>query len=253
MQYVRDRVLKREFFAGTWCSLASPMASEIIGLAGYDWALLDQEHSPSTGFSLLGQLQSLAASATAPIVRVPWLDRMFVKSALDLGASGIMFPSIDTAEQAAEATRHLRYAPRGIRGVSGGARCSGYGYAFQEYYAEAGDNLLGVMQIETGAAVENCERMAAVDGADVLFVGPMDLGTNVNLPGRFKDDTFMALLARVSEAARQNGKAAGILLPDTSLVPVLKGMGYTFIAVGSDSAILAGAFKANLESIRKDR
>lgn len=251
MRYIRERVLQQEPVSGIWCGLASSVSAEMIGLCGYDWVLLDQEHSPSTGFSLLGQMQALGASQTAPIVRVPWLDRIYSKNALDLGAAGIMFPNIDTPGLAKEAVSHLRYPPHGIRGVGGSTRCSGYGFSFGTYFPTAADNLLCVVQIENGQAVENCEAIAAVDGVDVLFVGPMDLGAAVEMPERFNDVHFTALVRRVADAARNENKAAGILLADAALVPFVAEMGYTFVALGQDVSVLAKGLKSNLQTLRQ--
>lgn len=238
MYYIRKRVAGGDFVAGTWCSLALPAICEIIGESGYDWLLIDMEHAPGTPVSLLQQLQAVRGFSLAPIVRVPALDRAYVKWALDLGASGIMFPGIDTAEQAAEAVSFMRYDPHGVRGVSGAARCAGYGRHFSAYVAEADENLLTVVQIESARAVKNCEAIARTDGVDVLFVGPMDLSTSLGLPGRFADPRFMDVLRQVAHAACAAGRACGILLPDPGLVPHLRDMGYTFVAVSSDTNIL---------------
>ncbi|MDL2210314.1 2,4-dihydroxyhept-2-ene-1,7-dioic acid aldolase [Desulfovibrio sp. OttesenSCG-928-O18] len=251
MRWIREQVLKREFCAGMWCSLASSIPAEIIGQTGYDWVLLDQEHSPATGFSLLGQLQALAPSATAPIIRLAQLDWAAAKSALDLGASGLMFPNIDSVETAATAASYLRYPPRGLRGVGGSVRATAYGRDFETYFKTAGDNLLGVMQIETAKGVDAIEAIAAVDGVDVLFVGPMDLSTSLQMPDRFKDERFVKVLQRVADAAASAGKASGILLPDTGVLPLVKNMGYTFVAVGQDLVILAKNLRENLQKIRE--
>ena len=125
---IRERVLKGEFVAGTWCSLGSPAAAEITALCGFDWVLLDAEHAPSTTAGIMSQMQAVSRFATAPIVRVPWLDRVAVKWSLDIGAAGIMVPYVETVEQAREAVSFMRYAPEGVRGVAGATRASvGFG------------------------------------------------------------------------------------------------------------------------------
>ena len=246
MYYIRERVLAGEFMAGTWCSLGSAMAAEIVGLAGYDWALLDSEHAPGTTPGLLAQMQALSRFPTAPIVRIPWLDQVYIKWALDIGASGIMVPYVETVEQAQYAVSCMRYSPEGIRGLGTATRASDYGYDFLTYFSTANKELLAVLQLETVRAVENAADIAAIDGVGVLFVGPMDLSNNGNMPGKFSDPRFMDMLRRVADAARGRGKACGILLPDTDLVPSLREIGYTFIAIASDSGILTRHFKENL-------
>ncbi|MDR2160781.1 MAG: 2,4-dihydroxyhept-2-ene-1,7-dioic acid aldolase [Desulfovibrio sp.] len=250
MYYIRERTLAGEFMAGTWCSLGSAIAAEIAGLAGYDWVLLDSEHAPSTAPGLMAQMQALSRFPTAPVVRIPWLDQVYVKWALDMGASGIMVPYVETAEQAAAAVSCMRYSPQGIRGLGTATRASDYGYDFPDYFSRANRELLAVVQVETVRAVDNAAAIAAVDGVGVLFVGPMDLGNNGNMPGKFSDPRFMEMLRRVAAAARGLGKACGILLPDTNLVPALRAIGYTFIAVGSDSGLLTRHFRENLAAMR---
>lgn len=251
MKYIRSRVQKRETVYGTWCSLGSSISSEIIAGAGYDWMLLDLEHAPGNPITLLQQLQGAAAFPTVPIVRIPALDQIYCKWALDLGASGIMFPNIDDAAQAEQAVSFMRYTPQGVRGVGPATRASDYGRDFKAYAENAQHQLLGVMQIESASAVEHCAAIAAVQGVDVLFVGPADLGAALELPGRFADKRFMNILQAIADAAHTQDKAAGILLPSPEQVPVLWEMGYTFLAMGSDSGLLVQALADNLVALRR--
>lgn len=247
---IRKKVLRGDFAAGTWCSLGSPVGAEIAGLCGYDWALLDTEHAPSTTASVMAQMQAMARTPTAPIVRVPWLDRVAVKWAVDIGAAGIMFPYIETPEQAETALSYMRYSPKGARGVGAGTRASDYGLGWKEYFAESNDRLLAIAQMETRLAVDNSRAIAAVDGVDVLFVGPMDLGLSLEMPDRFASPAFMDVLQQISDNARAEGKACGILLPNVELVPTLKKMGYTFVAVSSDINVLVKHLKVIEQAMR---
>ena len=248
---IRERVLKGDFLAGTWCSLNSPAAAEITARSGFDWALLDAEHAPSSTAGLMAQMQAMSRFPTAPIVRIPWLDRVAVKWSLDIGAAGIMVPYVETEAQAREAVSYMRYAPEGVRGVAGATRASGFGFEFAAYFAEANRTLLTVAQIETQLAVDNSRAIAGVDGVDVLFVGPMDLSASLNLPGRFGDAAFMDVLQRVCDNARAEGKACGILLPGPDLIPRFKEMGYTFVAVSSDVNVLAKHLKGIEQALRR--
>lgn len=253
MKYIRSRVLKGENVYGVWCSLASPIAAEIVAGAGYDWMLLDVEHAPGSPMTLLSQLQAASAFPAIPIVRVPILDRVWCKWALDMGASGIMFPNIDNAAQAKDAVSFMRYPPQGVRGVGAATRASDYGRDFRRYANEAQEQIIGVMQIESQEAVQHCKAIAAVDGVDVLFVGPADLGASLDLPERFADRRFMDILQRIVRAATEHGKAAGILLPSPDLAPILREMGYSFIGVGSDSTLLVRALTENLKMLAASR
>lgn len=238
MNTIRKRVQNGEFLAGTWCSLGSPVVAEISALCDFDWLLLDAEHAPSSTTGLMAQMQAMSRYTTAPIVRIPWLDRVAIKWSLDIGAAGIMIPYVETVEQAREAISFMRYAPAGVRGVAGATRSSEFGLDFPAYFAGANESLLAVAQIETPTAVENSRAIAAVDGVDVLFVGPMDLSTSMDMPRRFADPQFLAVLETIAASARAEGKASGILLPSLDLVPKLRDMGYTFMAVSSDVNIL---------------
>ena len=250
MEYIRERALKGEFLAGAWLNLASPLTSEMAGMAGYDWLLVDQEHGPGDNWTLLHQLQAAARYPVAPIVRVPWVDRILFKKVLDLGAAGIMTPYVQTPEEAREVVKFAKYMPMGERGIAASPRCADYSANFADYFATANKNLILVAQIETGLALDNAEAIAAVDGIDVLFVGPLDLSISTNLRGMFEDPKYVENLKRVSAAAKKHGKACGILLPNPKWIPLLKEIGFTFIACGSDGGYVLNSMKSTLEALR---
>jgi 2-keto-3-deoxy-L-rhamnonate aldolase RhmA len=250
MEFIRERALKGDFLSGAWLNLASPLTAEIAGMVGYDWLLVDQEHAPGDNWTLLHQLQAAARYPVAPVVRVPWVDRILFKKILDLGAAGIMTPYVQSAEEAKEVVRFGKYMPMGERGIASSPRCTGYSTNFQSYFENANRNTILVVQIETGKSVDNAEAIAAVDGIDVLFVGPLDLSFSTNLRGMFEDDKYVANLKRVAAAAKNNGKACGILLPHAKWIPLLKGLGYTFIACGADIGYVLNGMKTALDALR---
>jgi 2-keto-3-deoxy-L-rhamnonate aldolase RhmA len=251
MEYIRARALKGDFLAGAWLNLASPLTAEMAGIAGYDWLLVDQEHAPGDNWVILHQLQAASRFPVAPIVRVPWADRILFKKILDLGAAGIMTPYVQTAEEAREVVKFGKYMPMGERGIASTPRCSAYSTNFAKYFENANRNLIMIVQIETGKSLDNAYAIAAVDGIDVLFVGPLDLSVNTGLPGMFEDDRYVANLKRVAAAAKSNGKACGILLPNVKWIPLLKELGFTFIACGSDGGYVLNGMKSTLEVLRK--
>jgi len=246
MYFIKAQVLSGRFMAGAWCNLASSITTEMASRLGFDWILIDQEHGPGDNITLLHQIQAIGDRPSAPIVRIAWNEMFRFKRALDLGASGIMIPYIETADDATRAVGYLRYPPEGQRGVAMSPRTTGFGEDFEAYFSEANRNLLTVTQIETGQAVQNAREIAAVDGVDVLFVGPVDLSISVGLPGRFDDPDYRALLAKVASAAHDAGKAAGILLPSGQLLEMVYDMGFRFVAVGSDSGMVMQGMKNNL-------
>ena len=250
MEFIRERALKGDFLAGAWLNLASPITSEMAGMVGYDWLLIDQEHAPGDNWTMMHQMQAAAAYPVASIVRVPWVDRILFKKILDLGAAGIMAPYIQTPEEAREIVRFGKYMPMGERGIANSPRCSAYNTNFGDYFENANENLLMVAQIETGKSVDNAEAIGAVDGIDVLFVGPLDLSISTNMRSMFEDEKFVANLKRVAEAARNTGKACGILLPHPKWIPLLKGLGFTFIACGADGGYVLNTMKTTIEALR---
>ncbi|SBV95860.1 HpcH/HpaI aldolase/citrate lyase family protein [uncultured delta proteobacterium] len=250
MEFIRERALKGDFLAGAWLNLASPLTAEMAGLVGYDWLLIDQEHAPGDNWTILHQLQAASRFPVASIVRVPWVDRILFKKILDLGAAGIMTPYVQTAEEAKEVVKFGKYMPMGERGIASSPRCADYSTNFANYFENANKNTILVAQIETGKSVDNAEAIAAVDGIDVLFVGPMDLSISTNLRKMFEDDKYVANLKRVATAAKNNGKACGILLPHAKWIPLLKGLGFTFIACGADGGYVLNGMKTTLEALR---
>jgi 2-keto-3-deoxy-L-rhamnonate aldolase RhmA len=183
---------------------------------------------------LLHQLHAAAATPAFAVVRIAQNETPRFKRALDMGAMGVMVPYVNTAAEARAAVAAMRYPPHGIRGVAKFNRGAGFGGDFEEYYAHAHERLLTVVQIETPEAIRNIEEIAAVDGADVLFVGPTDLSYNMGIRDQLESPAFLEVLQRVSEAARNCGKAAGILVHSPALVPKVRALGYTFTALGSD-------------------
>ncbi|MGH7946534.1 MAG: HpcH/HpaI aldolase family protein, partial [Opitutaceae bacterium] len=201
--------------------------------------------------TLLHQLQAAAATPAFPVVRIAQNETPRFKRVLDMGALGVMVPYVSTAGEARAAVSAMRYPPHGIRGVAKFNRGAGFGGDFEEYYAHAHERLVSVIQIETIEAVNKIDEIAAVDGADVLFVGPTDLSYNMGIRDQLESAPFTEALRKVSDAAQKHGKAAGILVHNNALVPKVRELGYTFTALGSDGgAVRAGllGFVAALKS-----
>ena len=251
MKFIRERVLRGELMAGAWCNLGSSLTAEMAARIGYDWILLDQEHGPGDNMTLLHQIQAIGSRPAAPIVRIAWNEMPRFKRALDLGAMGIMVPYVQNAEEAAYAVSAMQYPPAGMRGVASSPRTTGFGSGFKEYFDQANDNLLTIVQIESAKALNHLSAIAAVAGVDVLFVGPLDLSVNLNLPLRFNDPAFKDALKKVGRVAKEQGKAAGILLPSSAHIPMVYDMGYRFIAVGSDSGLVMTGMKKTFEAIKE--
>lgn len=246
----RSRVLAQEWVVGTFLNLGSPVTAELAGQTGFDWVLIDQEHGPGGEETMLHQLQAVTATPAAAIVRIAANETPRFKRALDLGAQGIMVPYVSTVAEAEATVGAMRYPPRGQRGVAKVVRGAGFGADFEEYYQQAHEWLLNIAQIETAAAVANIDGIAAVDGVDVLFVGPTDLTYNLGIRDQFDHPDFLSAIQRIVAAARKHGKAAGILVHHPALVAKCREWGFTFVALGSDGGFARAGLQQSLATLR---
>ncbi len=234
---------------GLWSTLSSNIASEVLAHAGYDWIVVDMEHSPNEIPGVYAQLQSYDPSPTAAVVRLPWNDPVVVKRVLDIGAYSLLFPMIQTAEEATAAVASTRYPPRGIRGVSLNQRGNRYG-RIADYVHDFESELCITVQIETRSALGRVGEIAAVDGVDGIFFGPADLSADMGYLGQPGHPKVKEALAEGLAACSKAGKPAGILTgAEADSIHWLK-EGYVFVAVGTDTAILARGADALLARIR---
>ena len=247
---IRQKVKQGLVLSGTFLNLGSPLTAEIAGKAGFDWVLIDCEHGAGDHSELVHQLQAIGCTQAAPIVRIAWNDPPRFKRVLDLGAAGVMVPYINTPDEALQAVAAMRYPPKGIRGVAMMNRACEFGKGFDAYFAQANDLLLTVVQIETAQAVDAADSIAAVDGVDVLFIGPTDLSASMGIIRDVENPRFVEAVHRVAAACRNRGKAAGILLAKPEQIAPHVEHGFTFIAIGSDGGVvqesmrrLAGSFQ----------
>ncbi len=247
---LRTRILAGEVTVGAFVNLGSLAATELMARAGFDWVIVDLEHGMGSEADLHAQLLAVQGTPTAALVRVASAERLRVGRALDMGADGLMIPRLETAAEVAETLSWMRFPPAGIRGVALPNRGGGYGETAHADLHRRNARLTGVFQVESMAAVEAADDLAAIDGVDVLFVGPADLSHSMGIPGRFDEPSFVAALDRVVAACRVAGKSAGILLQDAGLLPPALAQGFTFIGVGSDASFVAGGARAAVKVAR---
>jgi 2-dehydro-3-deoxyglucarate aldolase/4-hydroxy-2-oxoheptanedioate aldolase len=246
----RDRVLGGETLLGLFLDLNSPTSAELCAAAGYDWLLVDLEHGATTEADLLGMLHAVEVGGSTPIVRPQSGERLRMGRALDAGARGIMVPRLDSADEAREAVMFLRYPPDGIRGVATRVRGAGLGTVAHPDVHRLNQRVVGIVQIESTGGLADADTIAAIDGVDVLFVGPADLSHSLHIPGQFQHADYVAALERVVAACRAHGKAAGILVYDTAVVPRHLELGFSFVGIGADAAFVAEGAKRSLAAIR---
>lgn len=234
----KDAIVQKKPQLGLWNSLCSPVAADVIASAGYDWVLIDMEHSPNEIMSVLWHLQIYRGSKTVPVVRPPWNDPVTVKRLLDIGAFSFLFPMIQNAEEAAAAVRATRYPPRGIRGVSLSQRANRYG-AVTDYLDRVDDLNCVLVQIETRAALDRVEEIAAVDGVDGVFFGPADLSADLGYMGKPAHPDVLDIIHDGVRRVAACGKPTGILAPDAAHSRQWLERGVSFVACGTDLNLLA--------------
>jgi 4-hydroxy-2-oxoheptanedioate aldolase len=246
---VRRQLLDGAVLAGGWLSLGSSITAEIAAGAGYDWLLFDLEHGTSEFSDLLHQLQAIQAFPVAGIVRVPSIEASVFKRVLDLGAQGLMIPNVASVEDAEVAVSLARIPPLGQRGAAQTTRASGYGADYEQYLREANGSIILAAQIESRAGVTAADAIAAVDGIDVLFVGPTDLSVDLRVPSDERTGEFRDAVVSVAAAARRHGKAAGVLVRTIEQARQYFELGYTFIALGSDRGSVGSGMRASAAAL----
>ncbi len=231
---------------GTLVTLSSPAVAEILAEVGFDWLFVDLEHATMEVADAQALLQAAGERADC-VLRIPLNDEIWIKKALDTGAAGIIVPQVNTAEDARRAVACAKYPPQGRRSI-GLARAQGYGARLQEYLEHANADTAVIVQIETAEAVRNVEEIAAVEGVDVLFVGPYDLSASLGRMGQVGDVQVTAAIARVQEVGQRAGLPLGIYAGTAETARDYADQGYRLIAVGSDTTMLAQASKQALNT-----
>ena len=253
MNWIKRRVLNKEILGGTWVNMGSEISALITAQAGLDWLVLDMEHGFGDYKALLHQVQGTSVSKTAAIVRVPVNDPVYFKRFLDLGVSGIMVPWVNNAQQAQQAVCAMRYPPEGIRGLATCTPATEFGKKRDSYLRDANDNLLLIVQIETCQALDNVDEIAAVDGVDVLFVGPSDLSLNLGTYAHIDDLDLSKSMEKVRQACAKHGKAAGILLKTAQQIEEAIEHGFSFIGFGSDTELIVEGMRDKARFFRETR
>lgn len=246
----RSRVLGGETVFGLFLDLSSPASAELCGRAGYDWLLVDLEHGSGTEADLPAMLMAIESTGAAAMVRPQSGERLRIGRALDLGATGIMVPRLESAGEAREAVTYLRYPPAGVRGVALRTRGAGLGSVAHADVGQINDRIVGIVQIESAGALREAEAIAATDGVDVLFVGPADLSHSLGVPGQFGHEKYLAALDSVIAACGAHGKSAGILVYDPAIVPGLLELGFRFVGIAADGALVSAGAHAALAAVR---
>ena len=228
---------------GLWSSLSSNYTVEVIAGAGFDWILLDTEHSPNDLESVLQQAQASAAYPVSTVARVPWNDMVTIKRFLDIGIQTLLIPYVCSVAEAKDAVRYTRYPPAGVRGVAGSTRATRFGRV-KDYAKKAQDEICVLVQVETKDALDKLEDICAVEGVDGVFIGPADLHASMGYTGEINRPEVVTLIEEAMRRIRKTGKAPGVLAFAEDDIRRYIAAGALFTAVGSDAGILARGAEA---------
>lgn len=234
---------------GTWVMSASPVVAEAVGTAGFDWGVLDMEHTPIDLMTLVHLLQAVGNTAMVPVVRVPWNDTVTVKRVLDAGAQTLLFPFVQNAEEAAAAVAATRYPPEGARGMAGMSRASRFG-TIPDFFRAANRQVGVIVQLETPQSIAKLEEIGAVPGVDALFLGPGDLSGSMGYPGQPAHPEVMAAMADAARRTRAIGKPVGTVGATPEVVARYRQIGFDYVAIASDLGLLMRAAQGALAAVR---
>jgi 2-keto-3-deoxy-L-rhamnonate aldolase RhmA len=234
---------------GTWIVSASPIVAEAMGHAGFEWGVIDMEHTPLDMMGVVHLLQAVGNTRMVPLVRVPWNDAVTVKRVLDAGATTLLVPFVQNADEARRAVAATRYPPAGIRGMAGMSRASKFGTT-PNYLKNADQGMGVVVQLETEAAMRALDSIAAVDGIDALFIGPSDLAGSMGYPGQPLHPAVVELTTQAVQRCRTLGKPIGTLGATPDQVVHYRAMGFNYLAVSSDLGLLMRGATSTLQSLR---
>jgi len=248
----KHRIAERSIVYGGWLALSSALAAEALAHAGFDFLVLDTEHAPADTMDALAMLQAMSAAPAHPVLRVTENAPPLVKRAMDAGAQTVLFPSVNSVDDARRAVASMRYPQRGnggLRGVAGMTRGGRFGLQ-ADYLLTANDAACTIVQIESAAALDAVEQIAALPDVDALFVGPADLSASLGHLGDSGHAQVQAAIERVARVAAARGKSAGILALDAGQARQYRQLGYSMIALGLDTQWLLQSARQALGAVR---
>lgn len=249
----KKRLSQRDEMLGLWFGLVNNIAAEICAQSGFDWLLIDAEHSPLSDKDVLSCLQALAPYDIHPIVRPLNGDKDTLKRLCDVGVQTFLVPMIDDAKMAKAVVSAVRFPPSGTRGLGTSMARAARWNMTPNYLARANDEMCVILQIETKSGLKNLKAIAKTEGVDAVFIGPSDLGAALGYPGQPDHPDVVKAVSDAIKAVRACGKPAGVLAVTSELVDVYKAAGASFIGVGSDCGVLAKGVQRLYENFASGR
>lgn len=247
---VREKLKAGGRTAGAFLQIPHSMPAEIFADAGFDWLIVDLEHGAGDLGNLFTQLQAIAGTGTVPFVRPPWNDDVAIKRILDIGAQGVLIPYVNTGAEAASAVAACRYPPVGVRGVAGSTRAARYGANIKNYLEAANREIVVIVAVETREAIDNLDDILAVAGLDGVFIGPMDLATNLGHLGNPGHPEVLEAFAEIEAKVLPSDKFLGTLTTTWERTQECFDKGYQWLIVMQDGTTLMKAARAMADRLR---
>jgi len=248
---LRDRILSAGIVVGTFVKIPALPVIDILATLGYDFVIIDMEHSCIETRDAEGMIATADAAGMGTIIRVPDNQDHIVIKTLDMGCDGVQAPMIENVEDARKLVKASKYHPAGNRSISFATRSARYGTVPRsEYIQSSNANQVVIAQLESWSAVEQADAIAAIDGIDILFVGPADLSQSLGIPGQSADPTVVDGIRRVGEAAARHGKILGTHVIKQEDVRPLVDSGVTYLVYGTDVGFFRNGAQHAIESIR---
>ena len=251
MSEFRQKCTGKKNLVGSFAAIPHAVAVEVMAQSGLDFLCIDWEHAQISRDTIENMVRAADIHGVPAMVRVPGHGQEAIAAALDSGAQGVLIPRISTAAQAEAAVKASRYPPKGERGVGPG-RAAGYGYRIPEYLTEANARTVVAVQVETADGLANIEEIAAVDGVDVIFVGPGDLSVSIDALGPKGADRLAAAIRTIIGVTIAHGRTAGIFCASPQHIGQWAAVGASFFVLASDTMFLGAGTAANCAAARAE-
>ena len=247
---LKARLKRKERTAGAWIHSCSPLAASVIAHAGFDFAVIDMEHSPLDFGTLPTLISAMNGTKCVPLVRAPWNDMVAIKRILDCGAYGIHLPFVSSVAEARQAVQYCKYPPAGVRGAAGCTYAAQYNYRRNDYFARANDETLVMVAVEDPEGVKNAKAFTEIEGIDGIFIGPSDMGASRGYLNP-KSEEGQAAIRSVEAVTVHSDKFLGTIASSAEESKELFDRGYNFVILMSDMVALANAAKREVERFRE--
>ncbi|MDL2405270.1 aldolase/citrate lyase family protein [Rhizobium calliandrae] len=246
----RKNCIEKNLLIGTFAAIPHPVAIEVTAASGVDFLCIDWEHSQISRERIEDLIRAADVHGVPAMVRVPGHTPEAIASVLDAGAAGVLVPRVSTAAQAKAAVLATRYPPMGERGVGPG-RAAAYGYRIPDYLAKANAELVLAVQVETAEGLANIADIAAVDGVDVIFIGPGDLSVSINAIGPAGTEKLNAAIETIVKTALATGRTVGIFRPSPNDIGTWSAAGISFFLLASDTMFLGASLAGGVAQARQ--